>query len=101
MFNSPAVDPQLADIIVSPNVRVIYTGSDNKLSEHGGFAHDDTSVIMLVSISPRPRDGRHSSRNGTDRSDYPRSVRVGSGRLQSVQQEGTQVLPGLPFGSDD
>jgi len=37
------------DIIVTPNAGVIYTGSKRKLSEHGGFSHDDTNVIMLLS----------------------------------------------------
>jgi hypothetical protein len=37
------------DIIVIPNVGVVYTGSLKKQSEHGGFAHDDTNVMLLVS----------------------------------------------------
>jgi hypothetical protein len=43
----PGLDPRTPDIIVSPNVGVIYTGSTAKLAEHGGFAHDDTNVILL------------------------------------------------------
>lgn len=35
--------------IVAPNVGVIYTGSSAKQAEHGGFAHDDTNVMLLVS----------------------------------------------------
>ena len=42
-------DPRTPDIIVQPNVGVVYTGSLKKQAEHGGFAHDDTNVMLLVS----------------------------------------------------
>src|ERR1700761_1690410 len=48
-FNDPTVDPRTPDIIVTPNVGVTYSGSKAKLSKHGGFAHDDTNVVMLLS----------------------------------------------------
>ena len=52
MFNSPGLpptgDPRTPDIIVAPNFGVVYTGSSKKQSEHGGFSHDDTNVILLV-----------------------------------------------------
>ncbi len=52
-YNTPGLapngDPRTPDIIVEPNVGVVYTGSTKKLSEHGGFAHDDVNVIMLFS----------------------------------------------------
>ncbi len=50
-YNMPGLppygDPRTPDIIVTPNVGVTYTGSAKKLTEHGGFAHDDTNVMML------------------------------------------------------
>ena len=63
MFNAPGVptmngpccallpggDPRTPDIIVAPNIGVIYTGSASKQEEHGGFAFDDTNVMLLVS----------------------------------------------------
>ena len=53
MFNAPGLppngDPRTPDIIVSPNVGVTYSGSSKKLAEHGGFSHDDTNVMMLLS----------------------------------------------------
>src|SRR6202008_1082789 len=63
IFNTPGVpnepgpccrlreggDPRTPDIIVLPNVGVVYTGSTKKQSEHGGFAWDDTNVMLLVS----------------------------------------------------
>ncbi len=52
-YNTPGLppngDPRTPDIIVEPNVGVVYTGSTKKLSEHGGFAHDDVNVVMLFS----------------------------------------------------
>src|SRR6202007_2021707 len=44
-------DPRSPDIVVIPNVGVVYTGGDKKQSEHGGYALDDTNVMMLVSTS--------------------------------------------------
>ena len=60
MFGNPGLppsgDPRTPDIIVQPNVGVVYTGSTKKQAEHGGFAHDDTNVILLVSsILLQPR----------------------------------------------
>jgi hypothetical protein len=102
MFNSPAVDPRSPDIIVSPNVGVIYTGSDKKLSEHGGFAHDDTNVIMLVS---NPRLDHATVATPVETAQIAPTILAALGldpdALQSVRQEGTQLLPGLPFGTED
>ncbi len=42
-------DPRTPDIIVTPNVGATYTGSATKQMEHGGFAHDDTNVMLLIS----------------------------------------------------
>ncbi len=53
MFNAPGLppngDPRTPDILITPNYGVVYTGSSAKLSEHGGFSHDDTNVIMVLS----------------------------------------------------
>ena len=37
------------DIVVTPNYGVVYTVSNKKQEAHGGFSHDDTNVIMLLS----------------------------------------------------
>ncbi len=50
-YNEPTADPRTPDIIVTPNVGVTYSGSTAKLAELGGFAHDDTNVILLLSNS--------------------------------------------------
>jgi Type I phosphodiesterase / nucleotide pyrophosphatase len=48
----PGQDPRTPDIIVTPNVGVTYSGSTAMIGDHGGFAHDDTNVMLLVA-NPR------------------------------------------------
>jgi arylsulfatase A-like enzyme len=45
----PGDDPRTPDIIVTPNVGLTYSGSTTMIGDHGGFAHDDTNVMLLVS----------------------------------------------------
>jgi len=44
----PGEDPRTPDIIVTPNVGVTYSSSTTMIGDHGGFAHDDTNVVLLV-----------------------------------------------------
>jgi hypothetical protein len=95
-YNDPTVDPRTPDIIVTPNVGVVYTGSTAKLSEHGGFGHDDTNVILLLS--------NPSFRAKTVRADVGtvqvaptilKALGINPWELYAVRAEGTSVLPGL------
>jgi len=100
MFNLPGLppngDPRTPDIIVSPNVGVTYSGSGKKLAEHGGFSHDDTNVMMLFS-NPRISSGTVTS--PVETAQIAPTILAALGldpdKLGSVQQENTQVLPGL------
>ena len=90
----PYDDPRTPDIIVTPNVGVVYTGSTKKQSEHGGFAHDDTNVILLVSnpgIAPR------TIYSGVGTNQIAPSILKVLGldprKLDGVRLEGTEVLP--------
>ncbi len=90
----PYGDPRTPDIIVTPNVGVVYTGSTAKQSEHGGFAHDDTNVILLVSnpgIAPR------TIYSGVGTNQIAPSILKVLGldpnKLDGVRLEGTEVLP--------
>ena len=107
MFNAPGVpkefggnggDPRTPDIIVQPNVGVIYTTSGKKQAEHGGFAHDDTNVILLVSKPGLPV-GEVTSFVETAQvaPTILQALGLDPGSLEAVQQEGTPVLPGLNF----
>jgi Type I phosphodiesterase / nucleotide pyrophosphatase len=110
MFNAPGVpngpgpccrlreggDPRTPDIIVTPNVGVVYTGSLKKQSEHGGFAHDDTNVMLLVS-NPGIRAKTVSSFVETAEV-APTILQIlglDPQALDAVRMEGTPVLPGL------
>jgi Type I phosphodiesterase / nucleotide pyrophosphatase len=104
-YNTPGLppngDPRTPDIIVSPNVGVVYTGSSKKLAEHGGFAHDDTNAMMLLSnssFSPR----WIYTEVGTNQV-APTILKVlglDPKSLDGVRLEGTSVLPGLGLSGD-
>jgi Type I phosphodiesterase / nucleotide pyrophosphatase len=114
MFNAPGVpkdldpccsvpkpgdlDPRTPDIIVIPNVGVVYTGSLKKQSEHGGFAHDDTNVMLLVS-NPSIKGRTDTSFVETDQvaPTILRLLGLDPDALDAVRLEGTPVLPGLRF----
>lgn len=40
-FGNPKTDPAVPDIIVQPQLGVIYTTSTAKIEEHGGLSADD------------------------------------------------------------
>jgi hypothetical protein len=104
MFNLPGLpptgDPRTPDIIVTPNIGVTYSGSGKKLAEHGGFSHDDTNVIMLLS---NPSFSRKRVTSPVETAQIAPTILAALGldpdKLISVRREGTQVLPGL--GPDD
>lgn len=96
MFNDPATDPRTPDIVVAPNVGVIYTGGKKKVMEHGGFAHDDTNVIMLLA-NPKfsPESVNTPVQTAQVAPTILEALELDPNSLQSVQMEHTQVLPGL------
>jgi hypothetical protein len=97
----PGLDPRTPDIIVTPNVGVTYTGSATKLAEHGGFAHDDTNVILLVS-NPGFEPRTIYSEVGTLQiaPTILEALGLDPHKLDSVRLEGTPVLPDLNFDFD-
>ena len=110
MFNAPGVpnvnapccalqpggDPRTPDIIVAPNIGVIYTGSASKQEEHGGFAFDDTNVMLLVS---NPSIQAQTVTSWVETMQVAPTVLQLLGldptSLDAVRLEGTPVLPGL------
>jgi hypothetical protein len=103
-YNAPGVppngDPRTPDIIVTPNVGVTYTGSKTKLSEHGGFAHDDTNVILLVS---NPTFASRTVYTDVGTLQVAPTILHALGldprSLDGVRLEGTTALPDVPFAS--
>jgi hypothetical protein len=97
-YNDPTVDPRTPDIIVTPNVGVTYSGSTSKLSEHGGFAHDDTNVVMLLSNpSFTPNTVRTAVGTVQVAPTILQALGLNPNLLQAVVAEGTPVLPALPL----
>jgi hypothetical protein len=101
MFNAPGLpwqggDPRTPDIIILPNVGVVYTGSAKKQSEHGGFALDDTNVMLLVA---NPSLTAKTVTSFVETSQVAPTILGALGmdpsKLDAVRKEGTPVLPGL------
>jgi arylsulfatase A-like enzyme len=96
----PGGDPRTPDIIVAPNIGVIYTGSASKQEEHGGFAFDDTNVMLLVS---NPSIQARTITSWVETMQVAPTilqlVGLDPSALDAVRMEGTPVLPGL-FESD-
>lgn len=99
LFNAPGLpplDPRTPDILTTPNIGVTYSGSTKKLAEHGGFSHDDTNVIMLVS---NPSLSAATVTTPVETAQVAPTILQALGlspsSLDAVVAEGTQVLPGL------
>jgi len=101
-YNRPGLpphgDPRTPDIIVTPNVGVIYTGSAAKQEEHGGFAHDDINVMLLLS---HPSFDAKTVFNAVTTTQVAptilKALRLNPNELDAVRLEGTAMLPGVRF----
>ncbi|HEY1392554.1 MAG TPA: alkaline phosphatase family protein, partial [Methylibium sp.] len=104
LYHGPALKSQwgdpaqgrVPDLIIQPIPGTIYSGSAKKLAEHGGFAHDDTNALLVVS-NPR-LDARVIDSPVTNMQVAPTILKVLGLKphaLQAVRREGTHVLPGL------
>jgi hypothetical protein len=107
IFSGPSIglywnigDSRAPDILITPNIGVTYSNSKKKLAEHGGFSHDDTNVIMLVS-NPSFRAQTVTSPVETAQvaPTILQALRLNPSQLQAVQLEHTQSLPGISFPS--
>jgi len=97
LYPDPLVDPRTPDIIVAPNVGVVYTGGHKKISEHGGRAQDDTNVMLLVSNPAFTTPVTYNSPVFTTQiaPTILEAFMLGPNNLDSVRWEGTQPLPGF------
>jgi arylsulfatase A-like enzyme len=90
----PGDDPRTPDIIVTPNVGVTYSGSTTMIEDHGGFAHDDTNVMLLVS---NPIFSAKTVSAPVATTQVAPTILQGLGlspsELDAVRIEGTPVLP--------
>lgn len=105
MFNSPGLppegDPRTPDIAIAPNAGVIYSGSTAKQEEHGGFGHDDTDVMLLLS---NPSLSAKTVTTPVETIQVAptilKALQLDPSSLEAVRKEGTAVLPGVNFRSD-
>jgi hypothetical protein len=95
-FPDPATDSRVPDIIVVPDLGVIYSNSTSKDAEHGGFGLDDTSAALIVS-SPHIEPVTVQSPVETMQiaPSILRALGLKSDALQAVQVQRTQSLPGF------
>jgi len=95
-FNNPTNDPRTPDIIVTPNIGVTYSGSKAKLEEHGGFSHDDTNVVLLLSYPTfKPETVNAGVGTAQVAPTILRALGLNPASLEAVQVEGTSVLPAV------
>lgn len=93
-------DPRTPDIVVIPDYGVVYTGNLKKQSEHGGYAWDDTNVMLLVS---NPGMQARTVNSFVETAQVAPTILKILGldpeALDAVRIEGTPVLPSL-FGQN-
>jgi arylsulfatase A-like enzyme len=115
LFNAPGVpnvpgpcchlreggDPRTPDIVLIPNVGVVYTGNLKKQSEHGGYGWDDTNVMLLVSNPNLEARTIHSFvETAQVAPTILKILGLDPNALDAVRLEGTPALPSLFAGSD-
>ena len=96
-FGDPAKDPRVPDIIIQPNVGVIYTKpSADKMAEHGGGSPDDIHVALLLA-NPGMKAQRIAAAVTTMQVAPTILAALGldMAKLDAVRMEHTSVLPGL------
>jgi hypothetical protein len=90
----PGEDPRTPDIIVTPNVGITYVGGTSVMGDHGGFAHDDTNVMLMVA---HPGFKAQTISNATATTQVAPTILKALGldprKLDAVRLEGTSVLP--------
>jgi hypothetical protein len=90
----PGQDPRTPDIIVTPNVGVTYSGSTTMIADHGGFAHDDTNVMLLVSLPCfQPQTIFAETATMQVAPTILKALGLNPSELTAVKAEGTPVLP--------
>jgi hypothetical protein len=95
-FNDPSKDPATPDIIVRPTYGTIYTGSTAKNAEHGGFNYSDTNVGLVVSNPDlHARTVKSPVASSQVAPTILKVLGIDPEQLNSVRQEGTEVLPFL------
>jgi hypothetical protein len=89
-------DTRSPDIIVTPNVGMTYSGNTTMIGDHGGFGHDDTNVIMLLTNpSFHAQTVAVTTRTAQVAPTILAALGMDPNALDAVKAEGTEVLPGF------
>lgn len=96
IFNDPAIDSRSPDILVTPTVGVVYTGGTKKVAEHGGFAHDDRNVMLLLA-NPQfaPTTITSPVQTAQVAPTILKALDLNPHHLKAVKEEHTVILPGM------
>ena len=97
LANDPLHDKRIPDLVVIPNLGVVYYPPDDKsIAGHGGLSDDATHVALLVSNPKlKPRAVRTPVQTTQVAPSILQVLGIPPQTLQSVLKEGTSVLPGL------
>jgi Type I phosphodiesterase / nucleotide pyrophosphatase len=88
------LDPRSPDIIVTPNIGVTYIGPGSAVGDHGGFAHDDTNVLLLVAHPCfAPQTVSAPTATAQVAPTILKALGLDPKALDAVRIEGTAVLP--------
>ena len=96
-FSDPLRDPRAPDLVVLPNIGVIYTKpTGTKIAEHGGFSDQDTNVALLIA-NPHLTHALVPTAVQTTQIAPTILAQLGLDpqALSAVRLEQTQLLPGL------
>jgi hypothetical protein len=101
-FRNPLKDSRTPDIIVRPTYGTVYTASQYKNAEHGGFNYSDTNVGLIVS-SPDIDAKVVKTPVVTSQvaATILQALGIDPGKLDAVRKEGTDVLPFFSDSEDD
>src|SRR4029077_18343443 len=92
-------DPRHPDVFAISQVGTIYTGG-SKIAEHGGANPGDRDVPLVVYAPGTVQPAQ--SNNGVETTQVAPTILkllgLSPNSLQSVQEQGTQVLPGIGNG---
>jgi hypothetical protein len=94
-YGEPLADPTVPDIIICPEMGIIYTTSTAKIAEHGGLSVDDRKVACFFS-NPSLKKTKYDQKVSTAQVAPTISKALGlePSALQGVKIEGTKVLDG-------
>ena len=95
-FGDPRTDPAVPDLIIRPQLGVIYTTSKSKIEEHGGLSQDDRKVACFVSAKGLKKhviDERISTRQVGPT--VLKALGLDPEQLQGARAEGTRPLAGF------